>query len=165
MMRRLALVLGVLLLVSGIVLGILLGRFVAAFRAGFRRGSRSPPGQCALHDGPAHPRRRNFVSALVFDATDVLARQMIEEGKIGTIRHFRGTYLQDWILDPNFPRGWRLEKARTGSGAMGDLSSHIIDLARYLVGEITDAAGLMETIATLGAHLQAANLLGPDRSA
>jgi predicted dehydrogenase len=74
-----------------------------------------------------------------------LARQLIEEGRIGKIHHYRGVYLQDWIVDPNFPRVWRLEKAKAGSGALGDLASHSIDLARYLVGEITEVAGLLQT--------------------
>jgi predicted dehydrogenase len=74
-----------------------------------------------------------------------LAKRMIDEGRIGKIYHYRGTYLQDWIVDPEFPRVWRLEKARAGSGALGDLVSHTTDLARFLVGEITDAAGLLKT--------------------
>jgi len=74
-----------------------------------------------------------------------LARQWIEEGRIGEIRHYRGTYLQDWIVDPDFPRVWRLEKSKAGSGALGDIASHSIDLARYLVGEIAEVSGLLET--------------------
>jgi predicted dehydrogenase len=74
-----------------------------------------------------------------------LARQLIDDGLIGKIYHYRGTYLQDWLVNPDFPRVWRLEKAKAGSGALGDLASHSIDLARYLVGEITDVAGLLET--------------------
>jgi predicted dehydrogenase len=74
-----------------------------------------------------------------------LARQWIDEGRIGRIRHYRGTYLQDWIVDPQFPRVWRLEKSRAGSGALGDIASHSIDLARYLVGEIREVCGLLET--------------------
>lgn len=74
-----------------------------------------------------------------------LAKQLIADGKIGEIYHYRGTYLQDWIVNPAFPRVWRLEKEKAGSGALGDLSSHIIDLARYLVGEITKVAGLLKT--------------------
>jgi predicted dehydrogenase len=77
-----------------------------------------------------------------------LARQLIDEGRIGKIYHYRGSYLQDWIVDPDFPRVWRLEKAKAGSGALGDLSSHMIDLARYLVGEITEVAGLLKTFIT-----------------
>ncbi|HEU4387634.1 MAG TPA: Gfo/Idh/MocA family oxidoreductase [Blastocatellia bacterium] len=77
-----------------------------------------------------------------------LARQLIEEGRIGKIFHYRGTYLQDWIVNPDFPRVWRLEKAKAGSGALGDIASHSIDLARYLVGEITEVSGLLETFIT-----------------
>jgi predicted dehydrogenase len=75
----------------------------------------------------------------------VLARQLIEEGRIGRIYHYRGTYLQDWIVNPEFPRVWRLEKAKAGSGALGDIVSHSVDLARYLVGEIAEVAGLLHT--------------------
>ena len=74
-----------------------------------------------------------------------LARQIIDEGQIGEIYHYRGTYLQDWLVSPDFPRVWRLEKAKAGSGALGDLVSHSVDLARYLVGEITEVAGLLKT--------------------
>jgi len=74
-----------------------------------------------------------------------LAKQWIAAGRLGEIRHWRGTYLQDWIVDPAFPRVWRLEKARAGSGALGDIASHSIDLARHLVGEISSVCGLLET--------------------
>ena len=75
----------------------------------------------------------------------MLARQLIEEGQLGTIRHYRGTYLQDWITDPKFPLVWRLDKAKAGSGALGDIAAHSIDLARFLVGEIREVAGDLET--------------------
>lgn len=74
-----------------------------------------------------------------------LARELLGAGRIGEIYHYRGTYLQDWLVDPDFPRVWRLEKAKAGSGALGDLLSHSIDLARYLVGEITEVSGLLKT--------------------
>jgi len=74
-----------------------------------------------------------------------LSRQIIAAGQIGQIHHYRGTYLQDWIVDPSFPRVWRLEKSKAGSGALGDIASHSIDLARYLVGEIAEVAGLLKT--------------------
>jgi predicted dehydrogenase len=77
-----------------------------------------------------------------------LARELISAGRIGEIYHYRGTYLQDWLVDPDFPRVWRLEKAKAGSGALGDLLSHSIDLARYLVGEITEVSGLLKTFIT-----------------
>lgn len=74
-----------------------------------------------------------------------LAKQLIDEGRIGKIYHFRGTYLQDWIVDPNFPLVWRLQKEVAGSGAHGDLNAHLIDMARFLVGEIAEVLGMMET--------------------
>jgi predicted dehydrogenase len=74
-----------------------------------------------------------------------LAKQMIEAGEIGEIYHYRGTYLQDWIVDPMFPRVWRLQKSVAGSGALGDIGSHSIDLSRYLVGEISEVSGLLKT--------------------
>lgn len=75
----------------------------------------------------------------------MLAKQLIDEGALGVIRHYRGTYLQDWIVDPSFPLVWRLDKERSGSGALGDIAAHSIDLARYLVGEMTDVAASLET--------------------
>jgi predicted dehydrogenase len=65
-----------------------------------------------------------------------LAREIIASGEIGEIFHFRGRYLQEWIIDADFPMVWRLDKNVAGSGALGDLGAHVIDLARYLVGEI-----------------------------
>ena len=73
------------------------------------------------------------------------ARQLIEEGKIGEIRHFRAVYLQDWILDPEFPLVWRLKKELAGSGALGDIAAHIVDLSRFLVGDITEVTGKLNT--------------------
>ena len=75
----------------------------------------------------------------------MLAKQLIADGKLGTIYHYRGTYLQDWIVDPNFPLVWRLRKEAAGSGALGDIASHSLDLARFLVGEITEVTGALET--------------------
>ena len=77
-----------------------------------------------------------------------LARRLIEEGRIGEPRHYRGTYLQDWLVNPEVPRVWRLEQAKAGSGALGDILSHSADLARYLVGEITEVCGMLETFVT-----------------
>jgi predicted dehydrogenase len=73
------------------------------------------------------------------------ARQLIDEGRIGRVYHFRARYLQDWIMDPNFPLVWRLDKAQAGSGPMGDLGAHIIDLAQFLVGDLTTVTGIAET--------------------
>ncbi|MCK4796112.1 MAG: Gfo/Idh/MocA family oxidoreductase [Spirochaetes bacterium] len=74
-----------------------------------------------------------------------LMKQLIKEGKIGKIYHIRSVYLQDWLIDPKFPLVWRLDKTRCGSGALGDLGAHIIDLARYLVGEFSHVVGMTET--------------------
>ena len=73
------------------------------------------------------------------------AKQLIDRGMIGTPYHFRAVYLQDWIVDPEFPLVWRLEKEKAGSGAHGDLNAHIIDLARMLCGEFDSVSGLMTT--------------------
>lgn len=75
-----------------------------------------------------------------------LAKQMIERSEIGDrIFHFRARYAQDWIVDPNFPLVWRLQSEVAGSGALGDIFSHIVDLARYLVGEFKEVSATAET--------------------
>ncbi|MDD3699411.1 MAG: Gfo/Idh/MocA family oxidoreductase [Atribacterota bacterium] len=74
-----------------------------------------------------------------------LAKEFISSGKLGEIYHFRAQYLQEWIMDPDFPAVWRLDKNAAGSGALGDLGAHIIDLARFLVGEITTVSSLTRT--------------------
>jgi levoglucosan dehydrogenase len=66
-----------------------------------------------------------------------LARKLVDEGAIGAVRNFRGTYLQDWSNDPDLPLSWRFRKDVAGSGALGDIGTHVIDFARYLVGEIS----------------------------
>ncbi|WP_326758535.1 Gfo/Idh/MocA family oxidoreductase [Streptomyces phaeochromogenes] len=75
-----------------------------------------------------------------------LARKMVAEGRIGTLRHVRVTYLQDWLVDREFPLTWRLRKETAGSGALGDLGAHIVDLAQYLAGEpVVGVSALTET--------------------
>ncbi len=75
-----------------------------------------------------------------------LAKRMIERGDLGDrIYHYRARYAQDWILDPSFPLVWRLRSEMAGSGANGDIDAHIIDLGRYLVGEVKEVCGLMDT--------------------
>ncbi|GAB3436914.1 Gfo/Idh/MocA family protein [Actinophytocola sediminis] len=63
------------------------------------------------------------------------ARKLIEEGRIGKVRHVRAVYLQDWLADEQAPMTWRLRKDRAGSGALGDLGAHLVDATQYLVGE------------------------------
>lgn len=72
-------------------------------------------------------------------------RNMIKNGELGHIFHFRAAYQQDWIVDPNFPMVWRLKKKHTGSGALGDIGAHIVDLCQYLVGDVCEVTGAMET--------------------
>ncbi|MFE7938227.1 Gfo/Idh/MocA family protein [Streptomyces griseoincarnatus] len=75
-----------------------------------------------------------------------LARRMVEEGRIGTLRHLRVVYLQDWLVDPQFPLTWRLRREQAGSGSLGDLGAHIVDLAQYLAGErLAGVSALTET--------------------
>ena len=75
-----------------------------------------------------------------------LMRQLVADGRIGEIRHVRATYLQDWIVDPQFPLVWRLQKDRAGSGALGDIGAHIIDLTQYVTGQlVSGVSALTET--------------------
>lgn len=74
-----------------------------------------------------------------------LAHQMIARGDLGRLFHYRARYLQDWIVDPEFPLVWRLQGKTAGSGAHGDINAHIIDLGRYLIGEFTEVVAHMET--------------------
>jgi predicted dehydrogenase len=77
-----------------------------------------------------------------------LARELLEAGELGEIRHFRAHYLQEWVADPAAPMTWRLDRAQAGSGALGDLGSHLVDLARYLVGEPEAVTGVVKTFVT-----------------
>jgi predicted dehydrogenase len=74
-----------------------------------------------------------------------LARDLIAAGELGEIRHVRMRYLQDWLRDPDAVASWRLRRSSAGSGAIGDLGSHIIDLTRFLAGEIATVSGVTRT--------------------
>ncbi|MEH0845458.1 Gfo/Idh/MocA family oxidoreductase [Micromonospora sp. CPCC 205711] len=75
-----------------------------------------------------------------------LMRQLVAEGRLGVIRHVRAAYLQDWIVDPQFPLVWRLQRDKAGSGALGDIGAHIIDLTQYVTGQrITGVSAVTET--------------------
>ncbi|MGW2219248.1 Gfo/Idh/MocA family protein, partial [Nonomuraea sp. NPDC001684] len=75
-----------------------------------------------------------------------LARRYVEEGRLGEIRHVRAQYLQDWIVDPEFPLVWRLQKDKAGAGALGDIGSHIVDAAEFVTGQrVAGVSGLTET--------------------
>lgn len=75
----------------------------------------------------------------------IQARKLIKSGALGRIYHFRAVYLQDWIVDPEFPMTWRFSKEVAGSGSLGDLASHILDIGRFLVGEPTRVMGMKKT--------------------
>ncbi len=74
-----------------------------------------------------------------------LARRLIAEGELGEIRHFHALYLQDWGADPKLPLSWRFRGELAGSGALGDTAVHVVDLARFLVGEIVEVVGMLST--------------------
>lgn len=75
-----------------------------------------------------------------------LARTLVAEGRIGTVRHVRVQYLQDWLADPEAPLSWRLDKQAAGSGALGDIGSHAVDLAQFITGErVTGVSAVLET--------------------
>jgi len=74
-----------------------------------------------------------------------LAKKYIDEGAIGEILNFRGTYLQDWSADPDGPLSWRFQKSIAGSGSLGDIGTHVVDMARYLCGEITQVNTQLRT--------------------
>jgi predicted dehydrogenase len=75
-----------------------------------------------------------------------LARELVREGRLGTIRHVRAQYLQDWLSDENVPLTWRMNKEKAGSGSLGDIGAHIIDAAQWITGSsIIGVSALMET--------------------
>ncbi|MGH1561400.1 Gfo/Idh/MocA family protein [Mumia sp. DW29H23] len=100
------------------------------------------------------------------------ARQLVQEGRLGTIRHVRAHYLQDWLVDPDSPLTWRLDKSLAGSGALGDIGAHIVDAAQFITGSsISSVSGVMQTFvdsrpisgehATLGGSGSATGERGP----
>jgi predicted dehydrogenase len=97
--------------------------------------------QAAIDSGKKHMVNFNYRTCPAI----ALAKQIINEGRLGRIFHWRASYLQDWIIDPDFPLVWRLDKNVAGSGSHGDLNAHIIDLALWLVGDIAEVTATMET--------------------
>ncbi|GAA1478022.1 Gfo/Idh/MocA family oxidoreductase [Nocardioides aestuarii] len=78
-----------------------------------------------------------------------LARRLVADGRLGRIHHVRAQYLQDWIVDPEAPLSWRLDKDKAGSGALGDIGAHIVDLAQFITGDaIASVSGRLETFVT-----------------
>ncbi|QUH03473.1 Gfo/Idh/MocA family oxidoreductase [Saccharopolyspora erythraea] len=75
-----------------------------------------------------------------------LARELVERGRLGRVRHVRAAYLQDWLVDPEAPLTWRLQAERAGSGALGDLGAHLVDLTQFLLDDrITGVSAVLET--------------------
>lgn len=75
-----------------------------------------------------------------------LARRLVEQGRLGDIRHIRAQYLQDWLSDANAPMTWRLDRTKSGSGALGDIGAHSIDAAQFVTGlEISGVSALLNT--------------------
>jgi predicted dehydrogenase len=75
------------------------------------------------------------------------ARDLVAAGRIGEIRQVRAEYLQDWLMDPEAPLTWRMDKSLAGSGALGDIGAHAIDLTEYITGQrVTSVSGIIETL-------------------
>ena len=74
-----------------------------------------------------------------------LAKKLIDEGAVGEIFNIRCTYLQSWSADPSSPLSWRFQKEIAGAGTLGDIASHVIDIAQYLAGDIEEVTGMMKT--------------------
>ncbi|SDF08216.1 Predicted dehydrogenase [Blastococcus aurantiacus] len=104
----------------------------------------------AMADAAAKAAARGVRSMVGFTYRRVpaigLARQLVAEGRLGQIRHVRAQYLQDWIADPSAPMSWRLDKQKAGSGALGDIGAHIVDLTQHITGQtLTGVSALLET--------------------
>ncbi|GAA3474223.1 Gfo/Idh/MocA family protein [Nonomuraea roseola] len=94
-----------------------------------------------------------------------LAQRMVAAGELGQIRHVRAQYLQDWIVDPEFPLVWRLQKDKAGSGALGDIGAHIIDTAQFVTGQtIVGVSALTETFVKERPLASASSGLGGSRT-
>jgi predicted dehydrogenase len=75
----------------------------------------------------------------------VLAKSFVNDGLIGEVLNIRCTYLQCWSADPSSPLSWRFQKEIAGAGTLGDIGSHVIDLAQYLVGDIDEVVSMIRT--------------------
>ena len=107
----------------------------------------------AMTEAARKARARGVQSMVGFNYRRVpalaLARELIAEGRIGTVRHVRAAYLQDWLADPESPMSWRLKREAAGSGALGDIASHAIDQVLFLLGDhITEVSGRTHTFTT-----------------
>ncbi|MBX7444625.1 MULTISPECIES: Gfo/Idh/MocA family protein [unclassified Arthrobacter] len=101
----------------------------------------------------ARARSRGVQSMIGFNYRRIpalaLAKELIAEGRLGTVRHVRAAYLQDWLADAGSPMTWRLRKESAGSGALGDIASHAIDQIQYLTGgRVAEVTGTLRTFVT-----------------
>ena len=104
----------------------------------------------AMTEAARAARARGIQSMIGFNYRRVpalaLAKELIAEGRLGAIRHVRAAYLQDWLVDPDSPMTWRLNKETAGSGALGDIASHAIDQVLFLLGDsVTEVSGRLHT--------------------
>ncbi len=104
----------------------------------------------AMTEAARAARARGIQSMIGFNYRRVpalaLAKELIAEGRLGTVRHVRAAYLQDWLVDADSPMTWRLNKETAGSGALGDIASHAIDQVLFLLGDtVTEVSGRLHT--------------------
>ncbi len=82
-----------------------------------------------------------------------LARQLVADGRLGTVRQVRASYLQDWLADDAAPMTWRMRRETAGSGALGDLASHAVDQVRYLLGQdVVEVSGRLADLRAVAAR-------------
>ena len=92
-------------------------------------------------------------------------KKMIAAGELGEIYHFRGAYQQDWIVDPEFPINWRLQKKTAGSGALGDIGAHVVDMCHNLVGTVDSVCASMRTFIKQRPAVEGSATIAAKRSA
>ncbi|WP_231563022.1 Gfo/Idh/MocA family protein [Microbacterium mangrovi] len=105
----------------------------------------------AMADAAARAHERGIRAMVGFTYRRVpavtLLRDLIADGRVGRVQQVRTAYRQDWLVDPQVPLAWRLQKERAGSGALGDIGAHIVDLTRFVTGQdVTAVSGTIETI-------------------
>ncbi len=128
---------------------------IAALRAGKHVLCEKPlantvaeAGEMVAAAAAAHPSGVRAMCGFTYrrvPAVSLMAR-MVADGRVGTVRHVRAVYLQDWLVDPNAPLTWRLQADLAGSGALGDIGSHIVDMVQFVTGQrIAGVSGFTET--------------------
>jgi len=124
------------------------------------------PGDAELMARAAAAARANGALAMVgFTYRRVpaatFARDMVARGAVGTVRQVRAQYLQDWLSDPETPLTWRMQKDKAGSGALGDIGAHAIDLSQFITGDlVTSVSGVLETFVAERPVLESSQGLG-----